>query len=105
VITLTGRLCLAYHLPICGRRNTGQAAEYPAHHVCSRKVVFGCQLLDELSIHIALMGRFVGGGIMLGTLSSKALVRRFTVAHLPLLIHDMLLIAGAGFLYSAWQVK
>lgn len=62
-------------------------------------------LQGALSLHIALMGLFVGGGIMLGTLSSKALVRRFTVTHFSFLIDVMLLIAGAGFLYSAWQVK
>ncbi|WP_158781949.1 sulfite exporter TauE/SafE family protein [Pantoea sp. BAV 3049] len=62
-------------------------------------------LQRALSIHIALMGLFVGGGIMLGTLSSKALVRRLTVTHFSFLIDGILLISGAGFLYSSWHIQ
>jgi len=58
-----------------------------------------------LSMHVALIGVFVGGGIMLGTLSSKALVQRLTATHFSFLIDALLLISGTGLLYSAWHAK
>jgi uncharacterized membrane protein YfcA len=62
-------------------------------------------LQDALSVRVALTGVFVGGGILLGTLSSKTLVRRLSATHFSALIDVILLISGAGLLYSAWGEK
>lgn len=60
---------------------------------------------NALSIQVALTGVFVGGGIMLGTLISKALVRRLSATHFLVLIDVILLISGVGLLCSAWSGK
>ncbi|MFJ5162165.1 sulfite exporter TauE/SafE family protein [Pantoea sp. NPDC088449] len=69
----------------------------------SKVSTFGFQ--GALSLHVALIGLFVGGGIMLGTLSSKALVQRLTATHFSFLTDGILMIAGAGFLYAALHEK
>ncbi|RKQ39130.1 sulfite exporter TauE/SafE family protein [Enterobacter sp. R1(2018)] len=60
---------------------------------------------DALSMRVALTGVLVGGGILLGTLSSKALVRRLSATHFSVLIDVILFISGAGLMCSAWSEK
>ena len=69
----------------------------------SKVITFGFQ--GAISLHVALIGLFVGGGIFLGTFSSKVLVRRLTATNFSFLVDSILLISGVGFLYAAMHEK
>ncbi|MTB66390.1 TSUP family transporter [Providencia sp. wls1943] len=60
---------------------------------------------DFLPVQVVLTGVFVGGGIVLGTFCSKPFVRRLSGVHFSLLIDVMLLVAGAGLVFSAFFHK